>query len=382
MPWDVFISHATEDKEAVAAPLAMALKAAGISVWYDEFELRVGDGLRQSIEEGLGKSRFGIVILSPAFFQKRWPQTELDGLLQQELAGESRILPVWHQVSADEVRIFSPILSNRFAVNWAEGLPKVVSRILGVITEQPSLRPEEQPPVVAEPSVADPASLVLLMTNEGYLLVPSRLVTWGADVSMELCPASPRESAFLRDLVTRNAPFGIAAANAAILGRITQSAAVLEQGKEIWKLTLTEEATDYGTTMEASVEGRSADEIAELRARRILLDERLGSSGKRFGADDLLEMFVAGMNTPLKVPHSPLPGIYKEWKDDPATFLPLARLTAITWLRLSGTVEHVLHLDMSLADGRLAVEFEGQRKRKYVNAGPYVIKVSGVCPLS
>ena len=71
--YDVFVSHATEDKEEVARPIANALTEAGLRVWYDEFELRIGDSLRRKIDHGLARSRFGIVVLSPSFFAKKWP---------------------------------------------------------------------------------------------------------------------------------------------------------------------------------------------------------------------------------------------------------------------------------------------------------------------
>ena len=63
--WDVLISHASEDKEAIARPLADALQSKGLRVWYDDFSLRLGDSLRQSIDLGLGRSRFGVVISVP-----------------------------------------------------------------------------------------------------------------------------------------------------------------------------------------------------------------------------------------------------------------------------------------------------------------------------
>jgi hypothetical protein len=43
MEWDVFISHATEDKEQIASPLATALKKLNLRVWYDIFALSPGD---------------------------------------------------------------------------------------------------------------------------------------------------------------------------------------------------------------------------------------------------------------------------------------------------------------------------------------------------
>ena len=95
--YDVFISHASEDKEDFVRPLAEKLTAAGFSVWYDEFQLKIGDKLRRSIDKGLATSRFGIVVFSPDFFQKNWTQYELDGLVQKEMTGKKAILPLWHK---------------------------------------------------------------------------------------------------------------------------------------------------------------------------------------------------------------------------------------------------------------------------------------------
>lgn len=79
--FDVFISHASEDKNAVVRPLAHALSSGGLKVWYDEFELKIGDSLRRKIDTGLAKSRFGVIVLSRSFFGKGWTNYELDGLV-------------------------------------------------------------------------------------------------------------------------------------------------------------------------------------------------------------------------------------------------------------------------------------------------------------
>ena len=119
--WDVFISHASEDKETIARPLAKALEAKGLRIWFDEFTLSVGDRLRRSIDRGLANSRYGIVILSPMFFAKEWPQKELDGLVQREERGEKVILPVWHNITAEQIRAYSPTLADRIAVSSSQG---------------------------------------------------------------------------------------------------------------------------------------------------------------------------------------------------------------------------------------------------------------------
>ncbi len=57
--YDLFISHASEDKEEFVRPLAETLENMGVKVWYDEFTLKVGDSLRRSIDNGLVKSKYG-----------------------------------------------------------------------------------------------------------------------------------------------------------------------------------------------------------------------------------------------------------------------------------------------------------------------------------
>jgi hypothetical protein len=128
--WDAFISHAGEDKEDFVRPLAEALCARGLKVWFAEHTLRIGDSLRRSIDRGLADSRFGIVVISPNFLRKEWPQRELDGLVAREIGGEKVILPIWHDVTEEIVRRYSPPLADRFAARSADGLDRVVDQIM------------------------------------------------------------------------------------------------------------------------------------------------------------------------------------------------------------------------------------------------------------
>jgi TIR domain len=144
--WDVFISHAAEDKEDIARPLAEALVNAGLRVWYDDFTLKLGDSLGRSIDRGLGETRYGIVILSPSFFAKEWPRRELDGLTSREVSAGKIILPVWHHVSRAEVERFSPILADKLSVSTARGLDCVVDEILHVLKDEPVRRTPSRKP--------------------------------------------------------------------------------------------------------------------------------------------------------------------------------------------------------------------------------------------
>lgn len=117
--YDAFISHASEDKESFVRPLYNLLKIAGLKIWYDENSMEVGDSLRKSIDKGLANSRYGIVIFSMNFFTKakKWPDYELNGLLSKEIDGEKVILPIWYNVSKEEILKYSPSLADKIALN-------------------------------------------------------------------------------------------------------------------------------------------------------------------------------------------------------------------------------------------------------------------------
>ncbi|SSC25061.1 Toll/interleukin-1 receptor homology (TIR) (chaperone) [Klenkia terrae] len=118
--WDVFLSHATEDKASVALPLRDALTERGVTVWLDKTEIKIGDSLRRKIDEGIRSSRYGVVVLSPSFFAKGWTNLELDGLVTRSVAGEQSMLPIWHEVSAEQVRGYSPSLADKRALSTGE----------------------------------------------------------------------------------------------------------------------------------------------------------------------------------------------------------------------------------------------------------------------
>lgn len=143
MEYDVFICHASEDKQDFVKPLADALVKENLKVWYDEFELTLGDSLREKIDYGLANSRYGIVVLSKAFFRKKWPKEELDGLVvRQTSEGKKVILPIWHGVGYSDVKKFSPMLAGKLAAKSEEGLEAVVAQILAVCKEQTSVKRE------------------------------------------------------------------------------------------------------------------------------------------------------------------------------------------------------------------------------------------------
>jgi hypothetical protein len=144
MEYDVFICHASEDKDDFVRPLAEKLRQHHIDVWYDEFSLTIGDSLTQKIDEGLSKSRYGIVVLSPNFFNKPWAKRELSGLTSREMIeGKDLILPIWHRVGAQDVMQYSPPLADKKAGSSRDGINSLIRDLIKKI------KPDESPLIVA-----------------------------------------------------------------------------------------------------------------------------------------------------------------------------------------------------------------------------------------
>lgn len=115
--YDVFLSHASEDKDLIVRPLAKALESRGLTVWYDENNLKLGDSLRRKIDQGLSKSRFGIIVLSKDFIRKGWTNYELDGMVMKSILERQVIIPIWHDMTIDEVVAYSPSLADKLGIS-------------------------------------------------------------------------------------------------------------------------------------------------------------------------------------------------------------------------------------------------------------------------
>lgn len=131
--YDVFISHASEDKDAFVRQFATKLQEWGLKVWYDEFSLQVGDSLSGSINKGLIKSKYGVIVLSNAFIRKKWPEYELRSLLVLQTSNSQRILPIWHDIDPQTITNYSPFLADVIALNTKDGLLAVAYKIVRVV---------------------------------------------------------------------------------------------------------------------------------------------------------------------------------------------------------------------------------------------------------
>ncbi len=129
---DVFICHASKDKEEVVTPMVGAFTQAGITCWYDEAEIKWGDSITRKVNEGLGVSRYVIVVLSEAFIERNWPQRELSALLNTEAStGEVKVLPVLVGSERQRSEILNkyPLLNDKRYISWDGDLGGVVDAL-------------------------------------------------------------------------------------------------------------------------------------------------------------------------------------------------------------------------------------------------------------
>jgi len=106
-----------------------------IKVWYDEFSLKIGDSLVNKIDEGLKSCKYGIVIISKNFLnRKKWTNREWRSLVTREIDEEKNIiLPIWLGVSKDEVAKYSLDLADKYALNASEGIDVIADKITGIV---------------------------------------------------------------------------------------------------------------------------------------------------------------------------------------------------------------------------------------------------------
>ena len=128
--WDIFVSHATDDKETIARPLSLLLKNYGLNVWYDEFEIKIGDSIVEKITEGLLKSRFGIIILSHSFFKRKWTKLEIHTIVNKMVNEDYKIFPIWHKITREEIQQYSPILADYLGITTEKGTDLIAKEII------------------------------------------------------------------------------------------------------------------------------------------------------------------------------------------------------------------------------------------------------------
>lgn len=131
---NAFLSYASEDTE-FASDIVRALEARGLSIWYAPIELKVGDKLLDSIEKGMKESVYGILLISPAYLKRGWTNYEMDTLLRDNIEKNKKLLPIWHNVTKEELEELHSGLAGIVAIKSDAGLPEIIKRLTGIMTD-------------------------------------------------------------------------------------------------------------------------------------------------------------------------------------------------------------------------------------------------------
>ncbi len=313
-------------------------------------------------------------------------------MVAREDGTQKRILPVWHNVSRNEVASFSPLLADKLGVSTAKGLENVVNEILRVFEHA-------QAPVAATSAPAQPKETSVACTSSGNWVLlhthffKSQAVRQNRDgtFSIEIPSHTAEEDAAIQGFCSSRHSETIAFAhrNDGLIVRVKNVEAHSVGDEQVWTITLSPEQTEYGGGwMEGSlgIGGKtySADEIATLRAGRILLNDPPAMPDKPGWQVEnfLLESHIQGTIAKLPIKSCILRAVYAEYKDRPQLLLPVARLAAIYALKAGDVVEQVLEMSLGpVQAGTCHVKFRGRRRQKYSNVEPHVMQIEGECPL-
>ena len=394
--YGVALSFAGEDRQYAEA-LASLLKSGGYRVFYDKDEQANLWG--KNIYEHLSsiykdEARYCVMFLSKHYAKKHWPNHERQSAQARAFEeNQEYILPI--RLDDTEIPGFLSTVGYLDLRSMSiEEIYKILVNKLSGTTSQTI--PTDISTLAAAESA--PGEYVLLYIEDGkQYFIPFRDAHWAStEISLELLPESPKEIAFLRSLrdSVRN---HFAQANMLAFALREDAAWVSPQevaqtmsgSQTVWKVVLKEDSREQEASYWNEVEYNniSSDQIAEMRAKRILLDERLGGINQTglvgFANDPMLESFIlSGMSSSLQVPKSPIPNLYRSFGQTPERFLKFVHLVSVLYLKLSNTVEHILELDLELLNPKqLEVSFKGRRHEVYTNVEPSIIQVNDICPL-
>ena len=392
---DVALSFAGEDRHH-AKELAELLKSNGYKVFYDEYEQAQlwGEDLHDKLSEIYkNKSRYCVMFVSEHYARKLWTNHERRSAQARALEENvAYILPV----RLDNTEIPGILPTVAYLDLRLMSIDEIYQALAEKLSDSPSQRTTAPStfPAVED----DPGEFALLGSEDEktYFFPLQDVRRDSSEMSLELLPESPEEVAFLRTLQDK---LGNRFASSTTLACAYREYASWVTPQNIvetsshWEILLNSDSRgqNYDLFSEVTFGNISPDQIAEMRARRILLDEKLDvviptlSYSNTFD-QMILEMHICGTPSShehrLQVPDSPLPKVYRQFGQTPGRFKKFARLISILHLKLSNTVENVLLLELELLGStQLQVRFKGIRTQFYSNVEPSTIEFEGVCSL-
>lgn len=421
----VFISyvHETELHKKQVFDLSERLRSDGVDCNIDRYEVSPPEGWPAWMRRQIKQSEFVLVVCTENY-QKRYERVEELGtgagakwegaIISQELydaeGRNTKFIPI--VFTRDDLK-YVPV-EMRGGTHYAldsdtryddlfghlTDQPKTVKRELGTLRQLPPREQQTSTSVQGDEAAVEPTPLIPRQTGKSHLPLvllvqpggsalfvrAQRITARGKIVTLALAPSDPRQVAAISALErSTREPIGIAYNLSALFVRLKSIEQVIEED-EVWHLVLEEdEYATRGGVFDYNLSGYSTDQLAEMRARRILLDEKLDV---RFHGQPNLSLQMlenslqGGYDSKFVVLRSPLPELFEDFDGRSEGFLEAARLYATLLLLLTHTVSQIERFDVELqSDTNLAVNFEGSRPPRYSNGEPYAVRIEGVCKL-
>ncbi|MGN6369952.1 MAG: SEFIR domain-containing protein [Phycisphaerae bacterium] len=403
-------SHDSRFHEDRVLELADRLRAEGVDCSLDQYEISPVGGWPAWMARELKSANFVIIVCTETY-RRRFEGDETSGIgkgakwegaiitqsLYESENGTQKFIPV--VFSAGDKAFIPEILKGPTHYNVAteEGYKSLYRQI----TDQPAIpKPRlgdivpvppksrrtvfppdgESVPALARegsPGLATTgktgaldASIVMLVDSSGrWVLVNYSRITRQDRVVLNLRPGNAKATAFLEDVRDgRRSQLAVAWGRIAVTGQVEKISSYHGADGEEWIVEVQERPSDW-QSHEVNFNGITADQMAEHRARTILLGEAMPDLGG-------LENAFVRRSTVLRADLS-IPSLKNIYSGHPSMFLQVAKLSSVLQLHSMGIVRHINQLDFELKGNSLRVEFEGERPKFYTNVTPVVLRFSG-----
>ena len=392
----VFISYCHENKDVVDK-LCHALSLKGVSVWIDRNNIKPGMPWKQAIQQAIHHGDFFIACFSKEYNarDKTFMEKELSiaiEKLQQKPVDRIWFIPVkLNECEIPDINIGEgETLQSLQYVNLYKDWETGIQQILNIM-------PSKSSETINKTYKEGDNCILFRSVNGQYFFIPFQEVHWDSKkISLTLSPVSSKQISFLCSLRKgRHDVLAFAHQEDAAWVKPREVAQLSTEGKTIWEVILTEDTTGkvYKHQKEKmNFEYLTADQIAYMRAKRLLLDEKLEAASSSLTQTNifdqmLLEFQIRGdlsseYGNRLQALTSPIPELYQHFKTRPETFQKLARLVSVLYLKLSNTVEDIIQLDLKLLNPKaLEVKFKGRQIQLDINQEPTLLEFEGICPL-
>lgn len=379
MTYDVAISFAGEQRTE-ARQIADCLTKRGLTVFFDEYEdaqlwgKNLYDHLSRVYHE---EARYCIVLVSRAYAKNVWPNHERQSAQARALQEKDTeyILPV--RFDRTELPGLLPTVAYLdFEKYGSNGICDAFSRKIG----KPVLGVRARP---SPKLIVNSSKLVLVLDRRSNTIayIPANRASWGArEISFEFEPDDPTDGPFLDSLQGITHDIVIAYAGKVAICNNVEVTHESDREKDVWNVSAQIQETDFSTSLEAGTSGTSKDKFAEMRARRLLLNE-YPVKDTRDPNEIFREVLLAGQEVLMEVKGSPFPALFAVYGKDPQKFLEIAWIHSAMYLKVSNCVVEIERLRLELEGQVLQVSFKGKRRKEYQNAPAYQIKVEGSCVL-